>query len=147
MGNARQAIDLLRVGAETAERNGDQRLTGDHIERARTLVKRGRIQDKVSNQTHHAQLILETLAKLEESGAVPARSKEILTEYETVADAHGVTPLSTLKSVQDHLSDLHMLGFLVRHERNEGRSGGLYYEYELDLDPSIVLDVRRENPF
>ena len=38
-----------------------------------------------------------------------------------------------------------MLGFLVRHERNEGRSGGLYYEYELDLDPSIVLDVGREN--
>lgn len=145
VGNARQAIDILRVGAETAERNGDERLTGEHIDEARTLVKRGRIQDKISDQTHHAQLILETLAKLEESGAVPARSKEILSEYETVADAHGVTPLSTLKSVQDHLSDLHMLGFLVRHERNEGRSGGLYYEYELDLDPSIVLDVRREH--
>ena len=73
--------------------------------------------DKISDQTHHAQLILETISKLQQSGAVPARSQEILREYERVADAHGVTPLSTLKSVQDHLSDLHMLGFLVRHGR------------------------------
>ncbi|WP_368278050.1 hypothetical protein [Halovenus carboxidivorans] len=52
--------------------------------------------------------------------------------------------LSTLKSIQDHLSDLHMLGFLRRHERNEGLSGGQYYEYELDLDPEIVLETRTE---
>jgi len=105
------------------------------------------LHDKISDQTHHAQPILETIATLQQSGAVPARATEILRESERVADAHGVTPLSTLKSVQDHLSDLHMLGFLVRHERNEGRSGGMYYEYELDLEPSIVLDVRRETLF
>nr|WP_245758078.1 hypothetical protein [Halobiforma haloterrestris] len=64
--------------------------------------------------------------------------------YERVADAYGATPLTTLKSIQDHLSDLHMLGFLVRHERNKGLSGGQYYEYELDLDPAIVLETREE---
>jgi hypothetical protein len=37
-----------------------------------------------------------------------------------------------------------MLGFLRRHERNEGVSGGQYYEYELDLDPTIVLETRTE---
>jgi Cdc6-like AAA superfamily ATPase len=52
--------------------------------------------------------------------------------------------LSTLKSIQDHLSDLHMLGLLRRHERNKGLSGGQYYEYELDLDPTIVLETRTE---
>lgn len=34
-----------------------------------------------------------------------------------------------------------MLGFLRRHER---LSGGQYYEYELDLDPTIVLETRTE---
>jgi predicted transcriptional regulator len=49
-----------------------------------------------------------------------------------------------LKSIQDHLSDLHMLGFLQRHEQDRGLSGGQYYEYELDLDPTIVLETRTE---
>jgi hypothetical protein len=37
-----------------------------------------------------------------------------------------------------------MLEFLRRHERNKGLSGGQYYEYEVDLDPTIVLETRAE---
>ena len=61
-----------------------------------------------------------------------------------MADSHAATPLSTLKSIQDHLSDLHMLGFLRRDDQNKGLSGGQYYEYELDLNPAIVLETRKE---
>ncbi|NKE36529.1 AAA family ATPase [Natronococcus sp. JC468] len=142
MGNARQAIDLLRVGGEVAQRKDDDTVTDTHVEEARNLVQRGRLQDKIHDQTEHAQYILETIAKLDQRGEVPARSKTIQTGYEQVADAYGTSPLTTLKSIQDHLSDLYMLGFLVRHERNKGLSGGQYYEYELDLDPMIVLETR-----
>jgi len=144
MGNARQAIDFLRVGSEVAEREGDRHVIDDHIERARALVQRGRLQNKIRDQTEHAQYILEAIATLAQEDELPARSKEIQTVYETVADAHGASPLTTLKSVQDHLSDLHMLGFLIRHEQNQGRSGGQYYEYELDLDPNIVVQTRKK---
>ena len=82
------------------------------------------------------------------SGEVPARSKAIQQTYERVADSHAdshaAPPLSTLKRIQDHLSDIHMLGFLRRHEQNKGLSGGQYYEYELDLDPEIVFETRAE---
>ena len=88
--------------------------------------------------------ILEAIATLQRSGTVPARSKEIQQTYEQVAGSHAATPLSTLKSIQDHLSDLHMLGFLRRDEQNKGLRGGQYYEYELDLDPAIVLETRKE---
>ncbi|MDB2239554.1 hypothetical protein PM026_17525 [Halorubrum ezzemoulense] len=64
--------------------------------------------------------------------------------YERVAESHAASALSTLKRIQDHLSDLYMLGFLRRHEQNKGLSGGQYYEYELDLDPEIVLETRTE---
>lgn len=90
-----------------------------------------------------AQYILAAIATLATEDERPARSKEIQTVYETVADANGASPLTTLKSVQDHLSDLHMLGFLIRHEQNQGRSGGQYYEYELDLDPNIIVQTRK----
>ncbi|MFN1125639.1 hypothetical protein ABCN43_04830 [Halobacterium salinarum] len=102
------------------------------------------MRNRIRDQTQHAQLLLETLAYLEEQNETPARSKTIKTRYETVADSHAVDPLTTLKSIQNHLSDLHMLGFLQRTNRNRGESGGRYYEYSLDLDPDVVLDIRRE---
>ena len=135
---------LSQVGGEVAERNEDDRVDDSHIVEAQNLVQRGRLRNRTRDQTQHAQLLLETLAYLEERGETPARSKTIKTRYESVADSHAVDPLTTLKSIQNHLSDLHMLGFLRRTDRNRGESGGRYYEYSLDLDPEMVLDIRGE---
>ncbi|GAA0676573.1 orc1/cdc6 family replication initiation protein [Natronoarchaeum mannanilyticum] len=144
MGNARQAIDLLRVGGEVALRQGANRVTDEHIGEARERVQRGRLKNRISDQTDHAQYVLEAIAYLEQREKTPVRSKEIQDVYEEVASACGADPLTTLKSIQDHLSDLHMLGFLHRYERNQGLSGGQYYEYELNLDPEIVIETRKE---
>lgn len=144
MGNARQAIDLLRVGGEVAEREDDNCVTDEHIKDARELVQRGRLSNRIRDQTDHAQYILETIARLEEGGETPVRSKKIQENYEQIADSWATDPLTSLKSIQDHLSDLHMLGFLRRHERNQGLSGGQYFEYELDLDPTIVIETREK---
>jgi orc1/cdc6 family replication initiation protein len=143
-GNARQAIDLLRVGGEVAERRGNERMVDTHIADARERVQRGRLRNRIRDQTEHAQLILETIAHLETKGEIPVRSKTIQQQYESVAESWAVEPLTTLKSIQDHLSDLYMLGFLQRYERNKGLSGGQYFEYELDLDPEIVIETRRD---
>ncbi|MDJ1434796.1 orc1/cdc6 family replication initiation protein [Halostagnicola sp. A-GB9-2] len=143
-GNARQAIDLLRTGAEIADRTGDDCIRDDHVENARELVQRGRLKTRIQDQTDHAQYILETMAYLEKDYETPARSKTIKTNYETVAESWGAEPLSTLKSIQKHLSDLQMLGFLNRRAENKGRKGGHYYEYQLDLDAEIILETRDE---
>ncbi|WP_201741571.1 hypothetical protein [Salinigranum halophilum] len=37
-----------------------------------------------------------------------------------------------------------MLGFCLRTERNEGLSGGYYYEYDLNLDETVVLETREQ---
>lgn len=144
MGNARQAIDLLRTGTEQAEISGDGCVTDTHIKDARAIVQRGRLSNRIRDQTQHAQLILETVALLEKNDKAPSRSKTIRSKYETVAMSHAAEPLTTLKSIQDHLSDLHMLGFLKRHEHNQGLSGGQYYEHELNLDPDIVIQMRQK---
>jgi orc1/cdc6 family replication initiation protein len=143
-GNARQAIDLLRVGGEVAKKQDDAQVDDSHIVTAQELVQRGRLQNRIRDQTQHAQLLLETLAYIEQQGNTPARSKAIKTRYESIADSHAVDPLTTLKSIQNHLSDLHMLGFLQRSGQNHGEGGGRYYEYRLDLDPEIVLEIRQE---
>lgn len=141
-GSARQAIDLLREAGNLAESDGSYYINEDHIDQAKKIVQRGRLSNKIRDQTTHAQLVLETLAQMAENGDLPARSKEIKRQYEQVATARETDPLTTLKSIQSHLSDLTMLGFLHRTERNEGLSGGYYYEYELDLDAAVVLETR-----
>lgn len=85
-----------------------------------------------------------TIAHLENDGETPVRSKQIQVKYESVATSWASDPLTTLKSIQDHLFDLYVLGFLRRHERNQRLNGGQYFEYELDLDPSIVLSTRKD---
>jgi orc1/cdc6 family replication initiation protein len=140
-GSARQAIDLLRKGAEIAEGNDEPMVEDDHIGLAREAVKRGRLQDKIEDQSLHARLVLEAVAQLDHVGETPARSKEIMQMYRRVAAKRAEEPLTTLKSIQNHLSDLYMLGFLLRREENEGRKGGSYHEYDLDMDPDVVFEV------
>ena len=59
--------------------------------------------------------------------------------YEQVAIGWSHDLLTTLKSVQNHLVDLTMLGFLERTERNDDRADGIHYLYELTLDPEVVF--------
>lgn len=140
-GSARQAIDLLRKGAEIAESDDESEVNDDHIDQAREAVKRGRLRDKIEDQSLHARLVLEAVAHLDHDGKTPARSKDIMGTYRDVARKRGEDPLTTLKSIQNHLGDLHMLGFLVRTEVNEGRRGGSYHEYDLDMDAPVVFEV------
>ncbi|ELZ33612.1 cell division control protein 6-like protein [Halorubrum distributum JCM 10247] len=142
MGNTRQALDLRRVGAELAEQHGEALVTDAHIETARERVQRGRVANKIRDQTEYVSCLLEAIATRQTSGEVPARSTGIQRTSERVAESHAVSPLSTLKRIQDHLSNLHMLGFLRCHEQNKGLSGGQYDKYELNLDPAIVLETR-----
>lgn len=143
-GSARQALDLLSTGGDLAEDRNDEVVTDDHIHSAETRVQRGRVRNKIRDQTPHAQLILEAVARLEASDETPVRSKSIQSTYERVAAHWGTDPLSSLRSVQDHLSELEMLGFLSRTERNDGRAGGAYYEYELAMDADAVFTAREE---
>lgn len=43
--------------------------------------------------------------------------------------------------MRDHLSELAMLGIVSVTERNEGRRGGTYREYALDMDPKLILSA------
>lgn len=143
-GSARQAIDLLRVGVEIATERDSGEVRDEHIRQAEQRVQRGRLANKIRQQTLHAQLILETLAYLEREQRTPARSKVIQRYYEDIAEEWAEEPLSSLKSIQRHLSDLKMLGFLVHEKHNDGSNGGSYHEYELDLEPDVVIETRQD---
>jgi cell division control protein 6 len=43
--------------------------------------------------------------------------------------------------MRDHLGDLSMLGIVSAVERNEGRRGGTYREYSIDMDTTMILNA------
>nr|WP_241982749.1 hypothetical protein [Halorubrum sp. ASP121] len=65
MGNARQAHDLRRVGAELVEQHGKAPDTDAYIETARERVQRGRVATAIRSQTEHTQYIQEAIATLQ----------------------------------------------------------------------------------
>jgi hypothetical protein len=62
-----------------AKKRGYDAIDGSHIVEAQDLVQDGRLRNRIRDQTRHAQLLLETLAYLEERCATLARSKTIKT--------------------------------------------------------------------
>ena len=50
----------------------------------------------------------------------------------------------TDRRVRDHLSELVLHGFLTVSEQNDGFHGGSSYEYELNVELSLIISVLEE---
>ncbi|QLC34295.1 AAA family ATPase [Halarchaeum sp. CBA1220] len=138
-GSARQALDLLFEAGDLARRRDDRRVTEEHVRDARSRLEKRQIEESMKDLTSHDHLTLYTITYLTVFGEeMPVRRQTIYDRYEEVAEATGHDPLA-MRSLHAHLSDLVMLGILKRHERNEGRSGGAYYEYELGVAVDAVV--------
>lgn len=140
-GNARQALDILKIAGKLARKKNADSITNDHIEEARLRVERGEIKNKIDQLTHQERLLLETVSRLEAHGGTPARSKEVFAVYQKIAVPHTIDPLSTVRTVRENLSELAMKGFLYSRRENKGRAGGVYNLYECDMQPSTVVET------
>lgn len=139
-GSARQAIDLLRESVNVAIEDERETVSEADVDTAVERVERGRIKDSIKDLTTHGQYVLLAVTQTAVAGDTPVRAKELYEVYEDVAAEYASEPLSQ-RSVHDHLNDLSMLGFLRQHDRNYGRGGGQFFEYELDVDAAMVREA------
>jgi Cdc6-like AAA superfamily ATPase len=122
VGDTQQALDLLQVGAELVEQHGKAPDTDAYIETARERLQRGRVAMAIRSQTEHTQSSRKRSRPSRRAREALARSKEIQRTYERVAASHAAAPLSALKGIQDHLSDLSMWGsFDIMSRTKPGR--------------------------
>jgi archaeal cell division control protein 6 len=61
-------------------------------------------------------------------------------QYQDLAQATDRDPLGG-RAFHNHLAELSMLGILDRTKRNEGRAGGIYYEYQVDVPFDAALST------
>ncbi len=142
-GDARRALDLLRVAGEIAEREGAERVTVEHVRAAWAQLERDRVYEVVSTLPLHARLtLLAIIAKVRERGV--ATTGEVYDAYAKLAEAVGVERV-TQRRVSDIINELDMLGIINARVVSRGRYGKTRI-ISLSVDADTVLEALRSDP-
>src|SRR6267378_3914617 len=137
-GDARRALDLLRVSAELAERQGDEHITEEHVQRAKNKIELDTVIEAVKSLPTQSKVILLGILLNEEIGNPKLTTGEVYTTYRELCRKTGIVPL-TQRRVTDLISELDMLGLVHARVRSFGR-GGRTKEIQGSVPP---LDVKK----
>jgi archaeal cell division control protein 6 len=117
-GDARRAVDLLRVAGEIAEREGKHEVTEDCIRKASERVETNRIDDALRSLPIQNKLILLTASRFPDG----TNTGDLYVAYEGLARRLGIDAL-TQRRVSGILAELDLLGLLEAAVVSKGRRG------------------------
>jgi cell division control protein 6 len=117
-GDARRAVDLLRVAGEIAEREAIHQVTEECIRRASERVESNRIEDALRSLPIQNKLILVTASKF----ANGTNTGDLYVAYEGLTRRLGIEAL-TQRRVSGILAELDLLGLLEAAVVSKGRRG------------------------
>jgi ORC complex protein Cdc6/Orc1 len=143
-GDARRALDLLRVAAEIAEREGAPRVTEEHVMRARAEIERDKVSDVIRTLPLHSKLVLASVLSATGWGRGEATTGDVYSTYRSVVRSLGLEEV-TLRRVSGVLGELDMLGIISGRVVSRGRYGKTRV-VELAADPETVAQALSEDP-
>ena len=121
-GDARRALEFLRVAGEIADRKNSKKITTEHIDEAEAKIDRDRVIDIITTQPKQYHLVLYSILSLQ-----PSRSNNIFTGevYEVYKSLCSKTNTSTLtqRRISDIISEFDMLGIVNAKVISKGRYG------------------------
>lgn len=121
-GDARRALELLRVAGEIAERNGEQTVKIMHIDHAEEKIERDRVIDIVKTQPKQQQTTLYSIFSLYNNQNAVIYTGDVYDVYKTLCGKVGLYPL-TQRRVSDIIAELDMLGIINAKVVSKGRFG------------------------
>jgi cell division control protein 6 len=126
-GDARRALELLRVAGEIAERNDEQKVTIRHIDLAEEKIEKDRVLDIISTQPKQHQAILYAVMKISDETIKGEHSESLFTGdiyelYKKICFDIHLRPL-TQRRASDIIAELDMLGIINGTVISKGRYG------------------------
>ena len=121
-GDARRALDLLRVAGEIAERSADSKVREEHVYKAKNKIELDCIAETIRTLPLHSKLILLSIILHEENGRRNLTTGEVYTAYKELCSEMGLSPL-TQRRITDLISELDMLGLINARVKSFGRGG------------------------
>ncbi|MEL9969344.1 MAG: orc1/cdc6 family replication initiation protein [Metallosphaera sp.] len=141
-GDARRALDLLRVAGEIAERYKKKIVTEEEVERARVEIERDRVYEVIATLPFHSKLILLSIVQ---SSIQDRRltTGEIYTRYRELTSIMSSESV-TQRRASDIINELDMMGIVSARVVNRGRYGKTK-EVVLAVDRNIVMKALIES--
>jgi cell division control protein 6 len=121
-GDARRALDLLRVAGEMAERELAKNVNDDHIRLAQKRIEHDRVLEAIKNLPSHSKLVLCSVYTLSRNGSRRIVTGEIYEIYCELCEQLDMSPL-TQRRVSDLINELDSLGLLNTQVVSMGRYG------------------------
>jgi cell division control protein 6 len=135
-GDARRALDLLRVAGEVAERQGAQTITEEHVRDAEKHIEHNRVVEAVKNLTLHSKLVLLSVYHLSKSSATTG---EIYDVYNELCGELGAG-LLTQRRLGTLVNELDAMGLLNAKVVSMGRYGRTK-KIRLEMSRTLIKDV------
>ena len=139
-GDARRALELLRVAGELAERKNKQYIGVEDIDEAEDKIEKDRVLDVVHTQPKQFQLTLLSILDFSETSEEPVFTGDIYELYKTFCSKVGLKPL-TQRRVSDIIAELDMLGIINARVISKGRYGRTR-EIKLGIPSSTIPNIR-----
>jgi len=121
-GDARRALDLLRIAGELAEREGSSKVTLEYIDKAKEKIEKDKILDIVSTQPKQFQLVLLSIIALTEKNRDKIYTGDIYDIYQNYC-TQTTTEVLTQRRVGDIIAEFDMLGIINAKVISQGRYG------------------------
>lgn len=146
MGDARKALDLLRISADLAERNGDTIVTAAHVRLARSKIELDAVSEVIKTLTVQSKIVLMSIIKnTEDENMTVMTTGDVYTMYKYVCEAISQTIL-TQRRVAGLISELDMLGIVHARVKSFGRQGRTK-EISLNTPKEIINMVKSDEVF
>ncbi len=147
-GDARRALDLLRISAELAEREHAEKITDRHVRRALHKIELDRVAEVIKTLPLHSKILLLAIVR-QDKEKKNAGLKATLTTgdvYDTYMRLCRKIKVESLtqRRVGDLLSELDMLGIITARVISKGRYGRTR-EIQLSASTTEIIRIFQED--
>jgi len=138
-GDARRALDLLRVAGEIAEREGAGKVAERHVWLAQEKIEQDTMEEVIKTLPLHSKVLLYSIVLLDENGELPANTGDVYSVYTSLCEYIDLDSL-TQRRVSDLINELDMLGIINAKVVSKGRYGRTK-EIRLNVTPHKVKKI------
>jgi len=142
-GDARRALDLLRVAGELAEREGAQHVEEHHVRQAQQKIEHDRVSEVLKSLPAHSKILLVGAYLLSNHLPGGAITGDVYEVYHELCGASDLEPL-TQRRVSGLINELDVMGILNARVVSFGRYGRTK-KIRLGVSPRVVSDTYSED--
>jgi cell division control protein 6 len=121
-GDARRALDLLRISVQKAEQRAQSRVDTKHVRLAQSQLEYDQVTPVIKTLPLHQKMVLFSICLNEENGLRNISTGEVYRTYAEACSKIGTEPLTT-RRVSSLLNELDTMGLIMARNVSKGRGG------------------------